>query len=329
MGNISYNKTVGLRVRFPLAAVPIYLPGGLALQELIRAIVQNTPKTVIKENEPLARYTSFKIGGPADLLLIPQSSADIPMLFALLYQYELPLHILGGGSNLLVSDQGVSGVVMKVSCGDVTWLGENRLFAGAGCLKASASVFAQSHGLSGLEFLHGIPGTVGGGIAMNAGAYGGELSQVVTLVTACDRRGDVMEIPAGSLAFGYRDSIFHERRELTVLGAEFSLIQDDPAVIRARMDDFMKRRRERQPLEYPSAGSTFKRPEGYYAGKLIEDSGLKGYTVGGACVSEKHAGFIVNRGGATCEDVRRVIEHVQRTVLHTFGVELVCEIEMW
>ena len=123
---------------------------------------------------------------------------------------------------------------MKVSCGDVTWLGENRLFAGAGCLKASASVFAQSHGLSGLEFLHGIPGTVGGGIAMNAGAYGGELSQVVTLVTACDRRGDVMEIPAGSLAFGYRDSIFHERRELTVLGAEFSLIQDDPAVIRAR-----------------------------------------------------------------------------------------------
>lgn len=120
---------------------------------------------------------------------------------------------------------------------------------------------------------------------MNAGAYGGELSQVVTLVTACDRRGDVMEIPAGSLAFGYRDSIFRERRELTVLGAEFSLIQDDPAVIRARMDDFMKRRRERQPLEYPSAGSTFKRPEGYYAGKLIEDSGLKGYTVGGACVS--------------------------------------------
>lgn len=299
------------------------------MRELIKEITQKTPDTQIKEQEPLARYTSFKIGGPAELLLLPQAASDIPTLLALLRRYDVPLHILGGGSNLLISDHGVPGVVLKVGCGGAALSAEGRVSVGAGCLKATAAVFAQSHGLAGLEFLHGIPGTVGGGVTMNAGAYGGELSQVVAQVTTCDRAGDVTVFPADALAFGYRHSVFRERRELTILCAEFLLAQDDPGTIRSRMDDLIRRRRERQPLEYPSAGSTFKRPEGYFAGKLIEDCGLKGFSVGGACVSEKHAGFVINRGGATCEDVRRVIDHVQRTVLNTFGVELECEIEMW
>lgn len=299
------------------------------MQELIREITQKLPETVVKEHEPLARYTSFKIGGPAELLLLPQTASDIPPLLAILNRCGVPVHILGGGTNLLIPDQGVSGVVLKVGCGGAERTGENTISVGSGCAKAAAAVFAQTQGLAGLEFLHGIPGTLGGGISMNAGAYGGELSQVVTNVTVCDRTGAVTQLPAEALAFDYRHSLFRERRDLTILSAELTLTQDDPAAIRARMDDLMTRRRERQPLEYPSAGSTFKRPAGYFAGKLIEDCGLKGFTVGGACVSEKHAGFVINRGGATSEDVHRVIDHVQKQVFRTFGVELVCEIEMW
>ncbi len=271
----------------------------------------------------------FKIGGPSELFLQPQASAEIPYLIDLVRRYEVPLHILGGGSNLLVSDAGVRGVVLKIGCGDVTRAGENGLRADAGCQKAAVALYAQRAGLAGLAFLHGIPGTLGGGILMNAGAYGGELSQVVARVTACDRHGCVQTFDGAALGFGYRRSVFQGRRNLTVLSAELYPDAGDPAEIRACMEELMTRRRERQPLEYPSAGSTFKRPEGHFAGKLIEDCGLKGYAVGGACVSKKHAGFVINRGGATCEDVRRVIEHIQETVLRTFGVELACEIEMW
>lgn len=299
------------------------------MRELVSEITQKSPATVIKEQEPLARYTSFKIGGPSELFLQPQSSADVPLLIDIVRRYDEPLHILGGGSNLLISDMGVRGVVLKIGCGDITRVDDHVLRADAGCQKAAVALYAQRAGLDGLAFLHGIPGTLGGGVLMNAGAYGGEISQVVTRVTACDRHGLVRVFEGAALDFGYRHSMFQKQRDLTVLSAEISLTPGDPTEIRVCMEELMRRRRERQPLEYPSAGSTFKRPEGYFAGKLIEDCGLKGYTVGGACVSEKHAGFVINRGGATCEDVRRVIEHIQEAVLCAFGVELACEIEMW
>ncbi len=299
------------------------------MQEFIREIIKEFPQTLVKEQESLAKYTSFQIGGPAELLLMPQSLSDIPQILSMIRRYDLPLHILGGGSNLLISDGGVRGVVLRVTCGEISRQNETDLLVGAGCAKAATAVFAQKNGLAGLEFLHGIPGTLGGGILMNAGAYGGDLSQVVTHVTVCDRSGECRELCAAQLQFGYRHSLLQNHREWTVLNVGLALVQDDPQVIRARMEEFLHRRRERQPLSYPSAGSTFKRPAGFFAGKLIEDSGLKGYRVGGACVSEKHAGFVINCGGATCEDVRRVIEHVQETVLRTFGVELECEIEMW
>jgi UDP-N-acetylmuramate dehydrogenase len=241
---------------------------------------------------------------------------------------EVPLRILGGGSNLLVSDAGVRGAVLSVSGGEMSVEG-NILRADAGCRKAAVAVLAEQRGLAGLEFFHGIPGLVGGGISMNAGAYGGEIGAVTRNVTACDREGNVREFAAPELDFSYRHSIFRNRRDLTILSAEFKLTPGEPAEIRTRMDDLMNRRREKQPLEYPSAGSTFRRPEGYFAGKLIEDAGLKGFSIGGAAVSEKHAGFVINRGGATANDVRRLVEHIQNTVLHAFGVELKCEIEMW
>ncbi len=299
------------------------------MKDLIREVAQKFPDTVIRENEPLARYTSFKIGGPAELFLQVQTSDAVPQLLTLIRRYEVPIHILGGGSNLLISDAGVRGVVLKVGCGNVARIDETCLRTDAGCQKAAAAAFAQRAGLTGLEFLHGIPGTLGGGVYMNAGAYGGELSQVVERVTACTQNGDIVVLGADDLAFSYRHSVLKDRRELTALSVDLRLTPDDPTAIRTRMEDLMARRRERQPLEYPSAGSTFKRPEGYFAGKLIEDCGLKGYAVGGACVSEKHAGFVINRGGATCEDVRRLIAQIQEKVLRTFGVALTCEIEMW
>ena len=299
------------------------------MQELIREIRETAPDAVIKPMEPLANYTSFRIGGPAELYLRPGTMADVPALIRLIRERELPLHILGGGSNLLVSDSGVAGVVLHLAGGGVTRTGDAGLRADAGFAKAAAAVYAWRAGLSGLEFLHGIPGLLGGGVMMNAGAYGGEISQVTGSVTVCDREGRVFSLGKEALDFGYRHSVFADHRDWTVLSVDLELHPGDPAEIRACMDDLMRRRREKQPLEYPSAGSTFRRPAGYFAGKLIEDSGLKGCAVGGACVSEKHAGFVINRGGATCEDVRRLIDHIRETVLHQFGVELVCEVEMW
>jgi len=299
------------------------------LKTFLQAAAAAVPDLKIYEQENLDKYTSFKIGGPAEVLLQPARAEEVPVLLRLIRQADLPLHILGGGSNLLVSDSGVPGVVLKISCGGIEMQDERTMRVGAGCQKAAAAVYAQKKGLSGLAFLHGIPGNLGGGVYMNAGAYGGELSQVVTAVTACDRDGQILHFSAGELGFGYRESVFKSRKELTILSADLSLMPGDPDAIRAEMDDLMGRRREKQPLEFPSAGSTFKRPEGYFAGKLIEDCGLKGYAVGGACVSEKHAGFVINRGGATADDVRRLIEHIKETVYRAYGVMLSCEVEMW
>ena len=287
------------------------------------------PQLIIRENEPLSLHTSFHIGGPAAVLAFPADTAELSALVRFARENEAPLRVLGGGTNLLVCDEGVDALVVRLPAQGQLALDGDALFVGAGVGKAFAAQAAADAGLAGLEFFHGIPGTVGGGVRMNAGAYGGETAQSVVRVTAMDENGNIRLYERDSLDFGYRHSLFSERPELIVLSAEFALTPDDPEAIRSRMRELAARRREKQPLEYPSAGSVFKRPEGYYAGKLIEDAGLKGFSIGGAQVSEKHAGFIINRGGASAKDVKALVAHIQKTVLDAFGVQLVCEIEMW
>jgi len=238
----------------------------------------------------------------------------------------VPLFVLGRGSDLLVSDEGYRGVVLAVGDGitDLTYEGET-LVAEAGVTLADAAEMACALGLSGLEFACGIPGTVGGAVFMNAGAYGGQIADVLVGIQALTPEGDRVELGVDELAMGYRTSRV-KTDGLVVLSATFKLERAEEDDIRARMDDLTRQREEKQPLELPSAGSTFKRPEGYFAGKLIMDAGLKGYQVGGAAVSEKHAGFVVNMGGATAADVHAVIEHVQAEVLRQFGVSLEPEV---
>ena len=283
----------------------------------------------IRRGEPLSRYTSFRIGGPARAIIAARRLGDAVTVIRTAREYGETLKILGGGTNILAPDAGYDGFILLPSWDGVRKIGDVTIEAGAGVSKAALAVYAQREGLAGLEFAHGIPGTVGGGVYMNAGAYGGEMSQVAVSTIAVDSAGNTVEIAAAEHHFSYRASIFRENPGLTILSTRFNLTRDDPAAIRARMDGLMARRRERQPLEYPSAGSVFKRPQGHFAGRLIEDSGLKGYSIGGAQVSEKHAGFIINRGGATSGDVLRLIEYIKTTVLKNYSIELECEIEIW
>ena len=234
--------------------------------------------------------------------------------------------ILGNGSNLLVRDQGFPGVVLEIcdQMSDIQVEG-TCMRVQAGALMAKAARVAYEHGLTGLEFAAGIPGTIGGGVVMNAGAYGGELKQVITSVKVLDEEGCLVELDNGAMEFGYRTSLI-KRRELTVVEVTLQLTEGRKEEILALMEDLGRRRREKQPLEYPSAGSTFKRPAGYFAGELIQKSGLRGYRVGGAQVSEKHCGFVINTGDATAQDVLELIEYVHDKVKETFGVELEPEV---
>ena len=279
--------------------------------------------------EPLAPYTTFRVGGAAEGLFLPKDSEALREAVRLAREEELPLYIMGNGSNLLVSDRGLRGLVIRIGkeMSRVTVTG-NRLFAEAGVSLAKLSNEALSAGLTGLEFASGIPGTLGGGIVMNAGAYGGELKDVVTHVTYLTDDGEVKELPAEELSLGYRTSRFQSGGGV-VLSACMTLREGDPNEIRARMQDYANRRKEKQPLEYPSAGSTFKRPEGYFAGALIENAGLKGFSVGDAAVSEKHAGFVINRGNASAQDVYTLIRAVQDKVEADSGVRLEPEVKMW
>ena len=288
------------------------------------------PGIRILENEPLSRHTSFRIGGPAKALLCPEKAADIPVILRCAADCGVKLYILGNGTNLLVSDAGVDAYVLKTmtTAGDIS-ITDGVLEAEAGCTLARIAVEAQKNALTGLEFAHGIPGSVGGAVVMNAGAYGGEISQVLIDSTYCTPDGSVITLPASRHDFGYRHSFFTDHPDFVVISARFQLQNGARAEIRKRMDDLSLKRSSSQPLDKPSAGSVFKRPVGYYAGKLVEDCGLKGYSVGGAQVSPKHAGFIVNNGSATCDDVRRLVAHIQKTVLDRFGVELECEIRYW
>ena len=291
-----------------------------------REIGRQLPQLEVRREEPMARHTTFRIGGPARRMAFPKTEEEWTALLALAAQWD-PL-VIGKGSNLLAPDGGLDRLVIStVRLEAVEPQGETALRAAAGISLARLAAAALRRGLAGLAFAHGIPGTLGGAVFMNAGAYGGEMRQVVRSVRAWYPQRGIVTLGPEELAFGYRRSVFSDG-EGVILSALVQLEPGDPAAIRAEMEELAARRRSRQPLEYPSAGSTFKRPEGHFAGVLIEQCGLKGYRVGGAQVSEKHAGFVVNAGGATCGDVLRLMEHVQKTVLAAAGVWLEPEVRV-
>lgn len=295
------------------------------LDKTIRACL---PDMAWLSEEPLAKHTSFRVGGPAKRMAFPQSAEELVTLGGLLREAGARAIVLGNGTNVLFPDEGVDAVVIATGeMKEIRRAGADELAADAGVSLARLATFAWQEGLTGLEFAHGIPGSLGGGVVMNAGAYDGSLSDVLIGVTALFSDG-VRTLAAEELRLSYRHSVFTEQPEAVVLRARLRLKPGDGAAIRARMDELMARRKASQPLEYPSAGSTFKRPAGYYAGRLIEDAGLKGASVGGAMVSPKHAGFVINTGGATCADVLALIEMIQKRVYDASGVRLEPEVKV-
>ena len=282
-------------------------------------------------NEPMNRHTTFQIGGPADIVVYPTRRREICDLVRICRTEDIPYISLGNGSNVLVSDAGIRGlVIMTDRMHRITVDNDSRIEAWAGAPLSRVATIAKNYQLSGLEFAFGIPGSVGGGVFMNAGAYGGEMSQVIKSVLCYDAENKkTVELLREECNFSYRHSVFMENKKIVVLGASFELAKGDWEEIEAVCRKNMTARREKQPLEYPSCGSAFKRPQGHFAGKLIEDCGLKGFTVGGAQISEKHAGFVVNLGGATAADVRATLELIQEKVKEKSGVELEPEVQIW
>ncbi len=298
------------------------------LSELYARLRAAAPGLELRRNEPLSRYTTFRVGGPAALMALPGTKGEAALALKTAAELGVEPFFLGNGSNLLVADEGYPGFVVKLA-GDFDQVREvdGRLWAGGAVLLSRLAGAAWDRGLTGLEFASGIPGSVGGAATMNAGAYGGELCQVVESVTVMDRQGNTAEIPNAGCDFAYRHSAF-EGGERLILSAIFALQPGDRAEIKAKMDDLNARRKEKQPLEFPSAGSTFKRPQGHFAAALIDQCGLKGLRVGGAQVSEKHAGFIVNTGGATCADILKLMDQVRERVLAAAGLELEPEVRL-
>lgn len=280
----------------------------------------------IIKNEPMKNHTSFKIGGPADEFCAPKSIGEIEECIKYAEENKKPYFVIGNGSNILVSDKGIRGLVIKIS-GEFSGYEffKDTVKAKSGVLLSTLAKAAQKNSLCGMEFASGIPGTLGGAIYMNAGAYGGEMRDIVKSVTYLEK-GEIKKIESG-FQFGYRKSIFAELGAI-ILEAELQLKSGDFDEIKAKMEDFKARRTEKQPLNLPSAGSVFKRPVGHFAGGLIEEAGLKGYSIGGARVSEKHAGFIVNTGGATAEDVLSLIEYIQKVIREKYSIELETEVKM-
>jgi UDP-N-acetylmuramate dehydrogenase len=295
-------------------------------KELLQKLSQILPSDAFFPDEVLAPHTTFRIGGPCVAMVLPQSMESVAEVLQLLNETGTSYFVMGGGSNLLVSDRGFDGIIIKTSGLNTLTIEDTKLTAGAGNPLGRIAVAAAKASLSGLEFAHGIPGTVGGGVCMNAGAYGGEMSQVVLesrYATAC---GELRTLKADEHAFAYRDSFFLQNRDCFLLETVFSLKQGDSEASFAHMRELWEKRKASQPLELPSAGSMFKRPPGHFAGKLIDDCGLRGISEGGAMVSPKHANFIVNTGNATADDVLRLIERVKEAVLSRFGVEMHCEV---
>lgn len=278
--------------------------------------------------EPMKNHTTFRIGGPADALALPKTPEEVAEVVRFCNEHAQPYYVLGNGSNLLVSDEGYRGLVLQLyrNFNDIQVNGET-ITVQSGAMLATVARTAYQTGLTGLEFASGIPGTIGGAVVMNAGAYGGEMKNVLKEVTVLTKEGEVLVIPAKALELGYRTSVIPKNGWI-VLGAVLQLKKGDQEQILARMEELKEQRITKQPLDLPSAGSTFKRPEGYFAGKLIMDAGLRGFTVGGAQVSEKHCGFVVNRGNATAADVWELICEVKRRVKEMTGVELEPEVKL-
>ena len=293
---------------------------------LKKELERRCPSLELRANEPMSRHTSFRIGGPAALMALPRTEEEAAAALRTAHELGVEPFFLGNGSNLLVPDEGVERFLVKAASGlDGCRMEGNTLRADAGITLARLSVLARDGGLTGLEFASGIPGTLGGAVTMNAGAYGGEMAQIVRSVTCLDRTGKREVVT--DFDFAYRHSIFSDGSRM-ILGAELELAPGDRETIRQRMEELSAQRQAKQPLEYPSAGSMFKRPPGHYAAALIDQCGLKGVSVGDAQVSEKHAGFVVNRGSATCADVLELVSRVKKRVLAQTGVELEMEVKI-
>jgi len=304
--------------------------GGMQLNMTVFDTVSSLlPKGLVHANEPMSRHTSFKIGGPAEVYVTPENTCQLTEIWQACLHAGYPITVLGGGCNVLVADEGIKGVVIATSRMCHIETNAPYITAGSGTRLARLAETACKAGLSGLEFAHGIPGTVGGAVFMNAGAYGYNIQDVCESVEVLKLDGTIESYPRQELGFSYRTSRFQGENEI-ITGATFKLTPGNPEVIRAKINELNSRRREKQPLCYPSAGSTFKRPaqEGFYASKMIDECGLKGLSVGDAQVSEKHAGFIVNKGNATAADVLALMESVQEKVHKAYGIWLEPEVQI-
>lgn len=302
----------------------------MVVSEIVKKLIDINGEKRVAESEPMSRHTTFRIGGPAKVFVSPDNIEKIIKTIELLKNEKCDYFILGNGSNILAADEGYDGVV--VSTENLKNLNIEReesnetfIYAEAGVMLSRAAVLASESLLTGLEFAGGIPGTVGGAVSMNAGAYGGEIKDIIVSADVLMSDGTVVKLTRDELELSYRSSIV-QKEKMIVLSAEFALKKGNKSEILDKMKDFSQRRRDKQPLEYASAGSTFKRPEGYFAGKLIDDAGLRGYRVGNVMVSEKHCGFVVNMGGGTCEEAKAVINHVREEVDKQFGVTLEMEV---
>ena len=297
------------------------------MERIIRELEQVLEKGQMLLNEPMDRHTTFRVGGPADYYRMP-TAETLPKTISLLKEYQIPVTVIGNGSNLLVSDAGIRGAVVEIGrrMSDISVEGET-ITARAGAMLSQVAVKAYKNGLSGMEFAAGIPGSVGGAVVMNAGAYGGEIKDILVFADVLDKDGEIKTFTNEQLEFGYRQSIISKQNYVAVC-AKLRLHKAEPQAVKKKMEDLKERRISKQPLEFPSAGSAFKRPEGYFAGKLIMDAGLSGFSIGGAKVSEKHCGFVINQGGASASDIYAVICHVQKTVKEQFGVKLQTEVKL-
>lgn len=295
--------------------------------EFLNELKEKIDASWIRENEPMKLHTTFRVGGPADVLVTPDIES-LPEVIALCKKHHLPFCVVGNGSNLLVGDKGIRGVVIAMTnrAGEIV-CNDETITAGAGCTLGQIATLAAGNGLAGFEFAAGIPGTLGGAVVMNAGAYGGEMKDVITSAVVLDEEGNRKELSVEELDLSYRHSCIPEHGYI-VLSVTMKLKRGNVEEIRGKMAELREQRTTKQPLEYPSAGSTFKRPEGYFAGKLIMEAGLRGYQVGGAQVAEKHCGFVINKDNATAADIVQLMQDVSAKVEDQFGVKLEPEVKM-
>lgn len=302
----------------------------MELNQFQQRIADNLPQIALRFDEPMSKHTSFRIGGPAAVMAFPQNEEELSKVLKVSGKLDIKPVILGAGTNVLAPDEGLPGLIVCLKdCMNGTELLEGGgIRVMSGVTMTRAAVFAANHGLTGMEFAHGIPGTVGGGVYMNAGAYGGKISQICRSVAVMDRNGKTRQLSREEMDFGYRHSILEESGEI-VVSAVFGLAQDSPEAVKARMRQLQAKRSASQPLDLPSAGSAFKRPVGGYAAALIDQAGLKGYRVGNAAISGKHAGFAVNLGGATAHDVKELLTQVSDRVFAASGIRLEPEIRIW